>query len=221
MRERRERFAVSCYGCFLTTGHLCVLRGQVNEMETDEKDAAPADGAKSSTVVKASSAPECEMYIYLLSIMHLLDGKHFERARQLSTLAVERLSNFNRRTLDGIAARIYGYYSWSHEKCGQLHLVRSKLLALQRSAILHHDEIGQETLLNLLLHNYIHFNLYDHAEKLRSKTQISSDRRNMHQYCRYLYYVGCIRAIQLDYTESKDSLQQALRKAPSSAKGFR
>lgn len=29
----------------------------------------------------------------------------------------------------------------------------------------------QETLLNLLLRNYLHYNLYDQAEKLRSKTQ--------------------------------------------------
>ena len=76
------------------------------------------------------------------------------------------------------------------------------LLALHRMATLHHDELGQvsliswslltccyhvmfwswqliwlyvfcsqlqETLLNLLLRNYLHYNLYDQAEKLRSK----------------------------------------------------
>ena len=77
--------------------------------------------------------------------------------------------------MDSIAARIYSYYSWSHEKCGDEYLksIRSKLLMLQRTAIVRHDEFGQETLLNLLLHNYLHFSLYDHAEKLRSKTQLS------------------------------------------------
>ena len=40
-------------------------------------------------------------------------------------------------------------------------LVRSTLLALQRTSTLRHDEYGQETLLNLLLRNYLHFNLYD------------------------------------------------------------
>jgi hypothetical protein len=34
----------------------------------------------------------------------------------------------------------------------------------------------------------------------------------MQQLCRYLYYLGRIRAIQLEYTEAKDCLQQALRK---------
>lgn len=31
------------------------------------------------------------------------------------------------------------------------------------------DVAMQETLLNLLLRNYLHYNLYDQAEKLRSK----------------------------------------------------
>lgn len=31
------------------------------------------------------------------------------------------------------------------------------------------NAVMQETLLNLLLRNYLHYNLYDQAEKLRSK----------------------------------------------------
>lgn len=38
---------------------------------------------------------------------------------------------------------------------------RSSLLALHRTAVLRHDAIGQETLMNLLLRNYLHHNLYD------------------------------------------------------------
>ena len=39
--------------------------------------------------------------------------------------------------------------------------------------------------------------------------------------CRYLYYLGRIRAVQLEYTDAKDCLQQAARRAPSGAHGFR
>jgi 26S proteasome regulatory subunit N3 len=35
------------------------------------------------------------------------------------------------------------------------------LLALHRTAHLRHDVMGQEMLLNLLLRNYLHYNLYD------------------------------------------------------------
>ena len=37
----------------------------------------------------------------------------------------------------------------------------SQLLGLHRTAVLQHDEYGQETLLNLLMRNYLHYNLYD------------------------------------------------------------
>ena len=37
------------------------------------------------------------------------------------------------------------------------------------------------------------------------------------QLARYLYYLGRIRAVQLDYSEAKDCLQQAARKVGTSA----
>ena len=40
---------------------------------------------------------------------------------------------------------------------------RSQLLGLHRTAVLRHDEYGAETLLNLLLRNYLDANLYDQA----------------------------------------------------------
>ena len=120
--------------------------------------------------------------------------------------------------------------------------VRRQLLALHRTAVLRHDNYGQETLLNLLLRNYLQYSLYDQvsaintlvtlassviksrcrdnslgllaqAEKLRSKAQKGEVWRSNQQLCRYLYYLGRIRAIQLDYTDAKDCLQQAARKA--------
>ena len=42
------------------------------------------------------------------------------QAAKLSTEAVARLDSFNRRTMDGLAARIYFYYAWSHETIDQL-----------------------------------------------------------------------------------------------------
>lgn len=44
---------------------------------------------------------------------------------------------------------------------------------------------------------------------------------HLFQFCRYLFYLGKIRTIQLEYTDAKESLLQAARKAPVSALGFR
>ena len=50
------------------------------------------------------------------------------------------------------------------------------------------------------------------AEKFRAKAQRPEQSRSHTQYCRYLYYLGRIKAIQLEYTDARDYLQQAARK---------
>lgn len=52
----------------------------------------------------------------------------------------------------------------------------------------------------------------EQAERLRAKAQRPESGRSMQQACRYLYYLGRIRAVQLEYSEAKDCLQQAARK---------
>mmetsp|Transcript_6158 Transcript_6158/g.10692 ORF Transcript_6158/g.10692 Transcript_6158/m.10692 type:complete len:487 (+) Transcript_6158:317-1777(+) len=186
-------------------------------------DALGADSmAVESSAVKPKEEVliETEIFCALVVVMYLIDQKQYDAAKALSTATVARMDSFNRRSLDILAARIFYYYSWSHECSNCLDSIRSKLLALLRTATLRHDNLGQEVLLNLLLRNYLHYNLYDLAEKLRSKTEMPESRSNQ-QYCRYLYYLGRIRAIQLEYTGAKECLLQASRKAPQSAIGFR
>lgn len=186
------------------------LSSEVSGMQVD----APSSGKETTCL------PETEIYACLVVILYLIDQKLYEKAKVVTTAAVQRLDTFNRRSLDLLAARVYFYLSWSHECLNTLDEIRSKLLALHRTATLHHDNIGQEMLLNLLLRNYLHYNLYDLAEKLRSKTELPESRSNQ-QYCRYLHYLGRIRAIQLEYTDAKECLIQASRKAPQAALGFR
>jgi 26S proteasome regulatory subunit N3 len=192
-------------------------------VESGEKDMdvdTPPAAGQSHASQKQSVLPEVEIFCYLLVTIFLIDQKQLEEAKACSSAAVKRLQQLNRRTLDVLAARVYYYYSYSHELTDSLVDIRGTLLALHQTATLRHDELGQETLLNLLLRNYLHYNLYDHAEKLRSKTQRSESHSNQ-QLCRYLYYLGKIRTIQLEYTDAKECLLQATRKAPASARGFR
>jgi hypothetical protein len=91
--------------------------------------------------------------------------------------------------------------------------VLSLILAAHTTASLRHDEDVQATLLNLLLRNYFNAGLYDQADKLLSKTSFPESAGNP-QLARYLFYLGRIRAIQLNYTESHTHLQHAIRRAP-------
>ncbi|KAK4275076.1 hypothetical protein QN277_018215 [Acacia crassicarpa] len=176
-----------------------------------------------TSTVQASAkhlSPEMEMYCYLLILLFLIDQKRYKEAKDCSSESIARVKKLNRRTVDVIAARLYFYYSYIHELTGDLAEIRGNLLELHQIATLHHDELGQETLLNLLLRNYLHYNLFDQAEKLRSKAQRFEAHSNQ-QFCRYLFYLGKIQTIQLEYTDAKESLLQAARKAPVAALGFR
>ena len=195
-------------------------------MEVDGAERGSGSGGSAGSDAAAappptSDLPEVEAFVLVVAVMFLLDRKLPEKACEAAEFGVQLLQRTNRRTLDVLGARLFFYYSWTHELKGDLAHIRGTLLALQRRATLHHDHVGQETLLNLLLHNYLHFNMYGQAEQLRSKTQIPDSSQDAHQQCRYLYYLGRIRAIQLEYTEARDSLQQALRRAPEMAHGFR
>lgn len=193
----------------------------------DKKDAAASDAkvqvlpAPDPVVSLPSALPEVEAYGYLLALMLLVDGERYEAARDVAVAAVEDLRAHNRRTLDVLQARILHYYSWAHERLGQAAAIRPALHALHRTASLRHDEAGSETLLNLLLRSYVAQRAYGMAEALRARAQVPDTFRSSQQHCRYLYYLGRIRAIQLSYSEARDCLAQAARKAPEGARGFR
>lgn len=166
--------------------------------------------------------PEVEFYLVLLVLSLLLkqaDGA--SAALEVATQMIARASQFNRRTLDPFTAKAYGYFSLCHQRNNSLASIRSILLAAHRTACLQHNTMAQATLLNCLLSNYLALNLYDQAEKLVSKTTFPEHVSN-NQFVRYLYYVGKIQAIHLDYTEAHTKVMQATRKVPSNtAVGFR
>lgn len=127
----------------------------------------------------------------------------------------------NRRTLDMLAAKCYFYHSRTMELAGKLDSIRGFLHSRLRTCTLRADHEGQATLINLLLRNYLQFNLYSQADKLVSKSVFPENVSN-NEWARHLYYLGRLKAIQLVYSEAHRHLLQALRKAPQhSAVGFK
>ena len=169
---------------------------------------------------KMNKMVETEIYAYLVVCMYLVDQKEWAKVLEVSKFAVGKISSYNVRTADPLAAQVYSYMSLAAEKMGVLSQIRGMLLQLHRAAVLRHDAVGQETLLNLLLRNYLAYNLYSQAEALRAKAQPEFYRSSA-QHCRLLYYHGRIQAVLLEYTDAKEALVQASRKAPHFARGFR
>jgi len=191
-------------------------------------DELPMEGTSQETAAaptkpsrKVPRLPEAEIYVNLLMLIYLIDQQSYEKAIHLANKLVNKLVNENRRSLDALAAKCYFYYSRIYELVGQLETIRSVLHARHRTAALVHDIDTQATLLNLLLRNYLHYNLYDQAEKLSSKSTFPEMASN-NEWARYLYYTGRIKAVQLEYSDARQTLVTALRKAPqSTAIGFK
>ncbi|RHZ57620.1 proteasome regulatory particle lid subunit RPN3 [Aspergillus thermomutatus] len=173
--------------------------------------------------------PEVDTYLSILVQIHLYDKKDIQRGAKFSTALIERLRTLNRRTLDSLAARVYFYYSLFFEQVAPLPpspaaavtSIRQPLLAALRTAVLRKDVDTQATVMTLLLRNYLSTSHISQADLLISHNRFPPSASN-NQIARYLYYLGRIRAIQLQYTDAHGHLIGATRKSPSShsARGF-
>lgn len=173
--------------------------------------------------------PEIWAYLGVLVQVYLYDNKKWEEGAEFSENFVERVRSWNRRTLDQIGTKAYFYYALFHEeldpkppsKQSQVIDTRPKLLAALRSAVLRKDSDTQAAVTVLLLRNYISTADITQADLLVAQTSFPASASN-NQQCRYLYYLGRIRAIQLDYTQAHEHLESATRKSPTTgpAVGF-
>ncbi|RPA79337.1 hypothetical protein BJ508DRAFT_227462 [Ascobolus immersus RN42] len=194
---------------------LSVLGDEDSAMDIE----APATQSKGPTAV----IPEVDVYLHLLAQIFLLDQNALEAGAQFSTEVVKKVHSLNRRTVDPLAGQVYFYYSRFHELLPAPALlgIRSQLLASLRTATLRKDIDTQAQLITLLLRNYLITSHINQADLLIAKTAFPPTASN-NLIIRYEYYLGKIRAIQLDYSAAHEHLQGAIRKAPqtSAAAGF-
>lgn len=161
-------------------------------------------------------------YLGVLVQVCLYDRAHYKQGATFSANFVEKIRSFNRRTMDPIAAKAYFYCSLFHEKLdplppskqSPLTALRPTLLSALRSAVIRHDTETLASVTVLLLRNYIATADITLADLLVAQTQFPTTAAN-NQVCRYLYYLGRIRAIQLNYTEAHSHLEAAVRKSPT------
>lgn len=188
-----------------------VLLGYVQSVKGDE-DVEIADDAPTSI------APEVDVFLHLLVQVWLLNtDKDATRFKELSAQSVAKLRQYNRRSLDYLAAKIWFYYSWAHELTDDLESIVPLLLGALRTATLRHDNETQASLITLLLRNYLAAHKISQAANLVAKTTFPESASNA-LAARYLYYLGRISAIQLNYSAAYDQITAAIRKAPQTSR---
>lgn len=99
------------------------------------------------------------------------------------------------------------------------HLTR--LMQLYRALSVRHDEYGLEVVVNDILALLTHTHQHEQIERFVRSCDLHLPHRANNQAARYYYYNGLTQALRLQYVEAHQCLQQALRKAPERAFGFR
>ncbi|KAK0546755.1 26S proteasome non-ATPase regulatory subunit [Tilletia horrida] len=209
----------------------------------DVDAAAPASSSSASGPAPTQVLPpapslsnetqfQVDAYLRLLVLIHLVDRHAYTEALQLARVSIDTVLGLNKRSLDQIGARTVFWLgralelredsTSSTQQEGQSGLAaeRTYLLSLHRTASLRHDVEVQATLLNLLLRSYIVSSnppLFDQADKLVARAPFPKASATNSQIARYEYYVGRIRAVQLNYSEAHANFQQAIRRAPQLA----
>lgn len=190
--------------------------------DPDATESKPADTAMDveapaavdiSNIPPTSVIPEVEVYVFTLVVTTLLRVQLNTDAAYYATILIERIRAFNRRSLDQLSSKAFFYYALSYDRIDRSAHTVPTLLALYRTACVRHDEMSQAVLLNLLLRNYLQHNLIEQANTLSLRTTFPESASN-NQFCRFLYYMGRILAIQLEYSAAYQRLMMAVRKAP-------
>lgn len=199
------------------------LKGiELNKFSDYQENAAETFDLTKDKAAKLVSIVEIEIYLHTLLVIHLVKHKQYQQASAIVNNIVKKIVQANKRHLDSIAAIVYFYFAHISEKLGNFKNIRNDLFDLYRNTCLKRDEIGQATLLNLLLRNYLLGKNYESAIHLISKTDFPEGKA-YNELVRFLYYTGKIKAVQLEYQDSFSRLMQAIRRAPETqaSLGFR
>jgi 26S proteasome regulatory subunit N3 len=192
------------------------------EVVAKAKAAAKRDAEREQAEKLILNVPETEIFLQLLIVLKLIDSNQTTEALNVAADLVGRTTDANRRTMDLLTAKAWYYYSLCHERAGTLSSVRPALIAAHRTACLRHDEPSQIALTNAILRSYLLDNLYSQADQFRNNIHLPQTALTSADHARYLYYIGKINLVQLQYGEALSNLTQAVRKGPrSGAIGFR
>lgn len=178
-----------------------------------------ADIAVAPSSLKIDVSVEAQNYVVMLLIVFSIDNKRYSEAATLADELYVRIRDNKHLASEQLTAKFFFYYQRAHELNDSIKNIHGFLHAGLRTASLRNDFPSQAVLINALLRGYIHDNLIEQADLLVSRATFPENASSS-EGARYLYYLGRIKALQLEYTEAHRHLDLAVRKAPRTAYGF-
>lgn len=169
---------------------------------------------------KINKVLELESFLKILLILIYWREQRYNDCLAIVRELLDKIVAANRRSLDNYGAILYFYYFRIHEKGNNFGAIREYILESYNRCCVRLDEIGQVTLLNILLRDYLAHNQIEAAYNLIEKTSFPESKSN-NEFCKYPFYTGRVKAVRRDYTDALNRLNQAIRKSPDNAKGFK
>jgi 26S proteasome regulatory subunit N3 len=186
------------------------------KLTPDVMDAA----ARRMTAKNGSLSLECTLFLGYLRILTRMDAHDASTAASSAMALLQQAMDANRRSADLLASKLLFTLALAQEKKdGHSRALRPFLFTVLRTSSLRHDDHTLSVALTALLRSFVLDRRFEAADKLAAKQPFPRARMGSASYARYLYYVGYIKAVQLDYSTSLNALQSALRRAPESS-GF-
>ena len=174
-----------------------------------------------ATIEKCQQSNEIYGFIFMILLTKLIDYRKYKEALP----AVQNLISFFKSneslTLNTLKAKAYYYLSLITEKLNIQDEIINELQQAYRTACIEMDSISQITLINCIIRYYLNNKNVEMARSFISKTKYI-ENISSYEDARYLFYIGKIEAIQMNYSDSYTHLSSSFRKAPEkTGQGFK
>ena len=165
------------------------------------------------TLDKCQQSIEVYSFVFLILLTRLIDYKDFKEA----LVSVQNLISFFKTneslTINTLKAKAYYYLSLITEKLNIQDQIINELQEAYRTACIEMDFISQVTLINCIIRYYLNNKNIEMARSFISKTKYV-ENISTYEDARYLFYIGKIEAIQMNYSDAYTHLSSSFRKAP-------
>lgn len=166
--------------------------------------------------------PSQEAFAWLIALHFAYDSKqNLQSLPGCCRAIIQRTMGFNMRELDPILARLFSLYVKIGQQISQVAAIHSDLMSSLRTCQLRHDNEALCTIHNGLARVYLLTQQWDLMAKLMQSSPFPTDSASHNQLARHFYYTARLEAVRLNYLQSFECLEQALRKAPQDARSFR
>jgi 26S proteasome regulatory subunit N3 len=178
-------------------------------------------GLQGKVLNKLKEVPEFFVFNFLIIITRLVDKKDYNTVYDSLMFLTDYIKKNESTTISYLKSKTYYYLALVAEKSGRYALIINDLIAAYRKACLDFDELTQITLINCIIRYYLLNSAVDQARNFLSKTKYH-ENISTYEDSRYLFYLGRINALQMNYSEAFKHLTNSIRKAPEkTANGFK